>query len=178
MILQSGITSFTTASGSSMCQGCRVQGSNWMTRVVYNQRNDTCSVNSTTPTWRLTRLWFTEVGRNFHFHDSSALIQLILGVSTTFHALAIIVTVFRIYHRHQKRQLWWDDFWAVISLFSDLIMSLTPWLRNGAYGRRSLLRNLSYAYWNLSCRYAWTSKQANCRLLAHRDIAPIGNVVS
>ncbi|KAF8996418.1 hypothetical protein BDQ17DRAFT_1284515 [Cyathus striatus] len=40
----------------------------------------------------------------------------------TAHVLAIVPTIFRLYHRFRTRKLWWDDFWAFISLVFDILL--------------------------------------------------------
>ncbi|TFK36605.1 hypothetical protein BDQ12DRAFT_686710 [Crucibulum laeve] len=66
----------------------------------------------------------------------------IQGSIITFHGLAIICTIFRLGHRWRRQRLWWDDFWAFISLISLipmlLVFILMPYIAN--------LKNL--AMWN------------------------------
>ncbi|KAF8981314.1 hypothetical protein BDQ17DRAFT_886043 [Cyathus striatus] len=40
----------------------------------------------------------------------------------TIHVLAIVPTIFRLYHRFRTGKLWWDDFWAFISLVFDILL--------------------------------------------------------
>jgi len=51
------------------------------------------------------------------------------GVVTPLHVLAVGCTVFRVWHRYHKRQLWWDDYWAALALLFDLAYAWTPFLR-------------------------------------------------
>ncbi|RDB23785.1 hypothetical protein Hypma_008905 [Hypsizygus marmoreus] len=61
------------------------------------------------------------------------------AVATPLHIVAIGSTAFRICHRHRKRQLWWDDYWAAISLCFDAIYMITPWLRDDEWGESTSL---------------------------------------
>ncbi|GLB35640.1 hypothetical protein LshimejAT787_0212050 [Lyophyllum shimeji] len=54
-----------------------------------------------------------------------------IEVLTPLHALAAGCTLFRLWHRYRKSHLWWDDFWAAMSLSSDLVYAVMPFLRNG-----------------------------------------------
>ncbi|KAF8995110.1 hypothetical protein BDQ17DRAFT_1523566 [Cyathus striatus] len=38
------------------------------------------------------------------------------------HGLAILSTIFRLFHRFQTQKLWWDDFWAFFALIFDIVM--------------------------------------------------------
>ncbi|KAF8154166.1 hypothetical protein B0H34DRAFT_800049 [Crassisporium funariophilum] len=38
------------------------------------------------------------------------------------HSLAFLSTVFRLGHRIRSRRFWWDDFWALIALLSDILL--------------------------------------------------------
>ncbi|KAF8074577.1 hypothetical protein FPV67DRAFT_1408645, partial [Lyophyllum atratum] len=55
-------------------------------------------------------------------------------VVTPLHVLAISCTIFRLWHRYRKRQLWWDDFWAAVSLLVDVVYVTTPFLRYDVSG--------------------------------------------
>ncbi|KAF8981845.1 hypothetical protein BDQ17DRAFT_1438198 [Cyathus striatus] len=50
------------------------------------------------------------------------LVKTLYPIIITAHILAIVSTIFRLYHRFQTRKLWWDDFWAVISLVFDILL--------------------------------------------------------
>ncbi|KAF8999868.1 hypothetical protein BDQ17DRAFT_1246014, partial [Cyathus striatus] len=41
---------------------------------------------------------------------------------TVFHGLAILSTCFRLYHRFRNRRLWWDDFWALVSMLVTIVV--------------------------------------------------------
>lgn len=46
---------------------------------------------------------------------------------TVFHALALILTSFRLWFRYHIRRLWWDDFWAALALLGDAVCMVTMW---------------------------------------------------
>lgn len=52
------------------------------------------------------------------------------ATTTTLGAIALASTIFRIYHRYRKLRLWWDDYWAVLSQFCNLIYATTVWVRD------------------------------------------------
>jgi hypothetical protein len=47
----------------------------------------------------------------------------LVGISTG-HAIAVISTCFRLVFKTVKRRLWWDDFWALISL----VLLVAQWI--------------------------------------------------
>ena len=48
-------------------------------------------------------------------------------VITFLHALALIATSFRLWFRYYTRRLWWDDFWAALSLLCDAVITVVLW---------------------------------------------------
>ncbi|KAF8956958.1 hypothetical protein BDZ97DRAFT_142368 [Flammula alnicola] len=48
---------------------------------------------------------------------------------TLSHILAILSSLFRLYRRRKTRQLWWDDYFAMISLALDCLYFPTLWVR-------------------------------------------------
>ncbi|KDR83025.1 hypothetical protein GALMADRAFT_238781 [Galerina marginata CBS 339.88] len=63
-------------------------------------------------------------------------------VITIFHCLAIISTLFRVYHRARKGQLWYDDYIAIIPLVFDCIYVVTFWV--------SLDTRTYVTYWHIT----------------------------
>ncbi|KAF8997378.1 hypothetical protein BDQ17DRAFT_1283916 [Cyathus striatus] len=57
--------------------------------------------------------------------DTLKLVRTLRPFITTIHVLAIVPTIFRLYHRFRTGKLWWDDFWAFISLVFDIILFST-----------------------------------------------------
>jgi hypothetical protein len=57
-------------------------------------------------------------------------ISFILATTTTLGVLALALTTFRVWHRFRKRHLWWDDYWAIISQFFNLINCVAAWFRD------------------------------------------------
>ncbi|KAF8552135.1 hypothetical protein OG21DRAFT_1523977 [Imleria badia] len=57
-------------------------------------------------------------------HQPNALAQVL---ATVFHALALILTSFRLWFRYHIRRLWWDDFWAALALLCDAVCMVTVW---------------------------------------------------
>jgi hypothetical protein len=60
------------------------------------------------------------------------------GLATAFHTLAIVTTIFRLYHRRKLGRLWVDDWWALVSLIFDIVHLATVWIRNDDRGESSL----------------------------------------
>ncbi|KAF9237772.1 hypothetical protein BU15DRAFT_75765 [Melanogaster broomeanus] len=52
----------------------------------------------------------------------------LLITATVFHALAVVLTSFRLWFRYHMRRLWWDDFWAALALISDIPCIPLMWL--------------------------------------------------
>ncbi|GLB43257.1 hypothetical protein LshimejAT787_1301580 [Lyophyllum shimeji] len=69
------------------------------------------------------------------------------AVVTPLHALAIGCTIFRLWHRYRIRQLWWDDYWATISLFFDVVYTSTPFLRYDISDPRPTKEMRIMIYW-------------------------------
>lgn len=51
------------------------------------------------------------------------------AIVTPLNVLAISSTIFRLCHRHFKRQLWWDDHWAAMAVLLEILFTITPFLR-------------------------------------------------
>ncbi|KAG6370901.1 hypothetical protein JVT61DRAFT_10924 [Boletus reticuloceps] len=54
-------------------------------------------------------------------------VSALLILVTVFHALALILTSFRLWFRYYIRRLWWDDFWAAFALICDAVCMVTAW---------------------------------------------------
>ncbi|KIJ63095.1 hypothetical protein HYDPIDRAFT_168681 [Hydnomerulius pinastri MD-312] len=54
-------------------------------------------------------------------------VSVLLVLSTVFHGLAVILTSFRLWFRYHIRRLWWDDFWAALSLCCDFVCMVVLW---------------------------------------------------
>ncbi|KIJ15183.1 hypothetical protein PAXINDRAFT_169330 [Paxillus involutus ATCC 200175] len=59
---------------------------------------------------------------------SPELVSGLLIMVTVFHALAVILTSFRLWFRYHIRRLWWDDFWAALALICDFVCMVVGWL--------------------------------------------------
>jgi hypothetical protein len=82
-------------------------------------------------------------GRSHLLHAVIAMsdsIFLILATATTLGVLALAFTIFRVWHRFRKLHLWWDDYWAMISLFFSLINWMVVWFRDD--DRREYVANI------------------------------------
>ncbi|KIK80023.1 hypothetical protein PAXRUDRAFT_833778 [Paxillus rubicundulus Ve08.2h10] len=58
---------------------------------------------------------------------SPQLVSSLLIMVTVFHALAVILTSFRLWFRYHIRRLWWDDFWAALALICDFVCMVVGW---------------------------------------------------
>jgi uncharacterized membrane protein len=59
---------------------------------------------------------------------------------TTFVAVAIILTAFRLHYRWRIRRFWWDDAWAGISMLFEFILITAFWIRTDVPGLCIILR--------------------------------------
>ncbi|KAF8839591.1 hypothetical protein BDN67DRAFT_1012181 [Paxillus ammoniavirescens] len=59
---------------------------------------------------------------------SPELVSGLLIMVTVFHALAVILTSFRLWFRYHIRRLWWDDFWVALALICDFGCMVVGWL--------------------------------------------------
>ncbi|KAL4068630.1 hypothetical protein V8B97DRAFT_862649 [Scleroderma yunnanense] len=59
---------------------------------------------------------------------SGKTVALYLILTTASEALAAILTVFRLYFRYSIGRLWWDDFWAALTLLCNSISIIGSWL--------------------------------------------------
>lgn len=48
---------------------------------------------------------------------------------TIFHALAVLTTSWRLYHRTKRHRLGWDDAFAAISLVLTIVLIVAVWIR-------------------------------------------------
>jgi len=46
-------------------------------------------------------------------------------VAAFVHSLAAVTTILRLYERHRKRQIWWDDYCVVIALLADIVYAFS-----------------------------------------------------
>ncbi|KAF9227712.1 hypothetical protein BS17DRAFT_726138 [Gyrodon lividus] len=66
-------------------------------------------------------------------------------VVSTFHALSIAVTSFRLWYRWWKHQLWWEDAWAGIALGAEIVSLVVIWFIWGPPGDAGRI----IAYWHI-----------------------------
>ncbi|KAF9226175.1 hypothetical protein BS17DRAFT_867892 [Gyrodon lividus] len=63
---------------------------------------------------------------------------------TVFHALAVILTSFRLWFRYHIRRLWWDDFWAALALICDAVCMVVGWLLTAPLDNPYVIHVISY----------------------------------
>ncbi|KAF9246344.1 hypothetical protein BU15DRAFT_70443 [Melanogaster broomeanus] len=66
-------------------------------------------------------------------------------VVSTFHALSIAVTSFRLWYRSWKRQLWWEDAWAGVGMAAAIVNLVSIWFVTAPPGDAGRI----IAYWHL-----------------------------
>jgi len=47
---------------------------------------------------------------------------------TVIHTIAFAFTVFRLTDRYRMRRLWWDDYWAALTLVLDIAYFAVLWI--------------------------------------------------
>ncbi|KAH7882265.1 hypothetical protein F5I97DRAFT_334355 [Phlebopus sp. FC_14] len=72
------------------------------------------------------------------------LVSTLLILSTVLHALAVILTSFRLWFRYRIRRLWWDDFWAALALSCDIGCAIAMWTLTVPNGSR---HSYIVSYW-------------------------------
>jgi hypothetical protein len=78
---------------------------------------------------------------NFHGCDVWSISTPLLATATTLGVLALAFTTLRVWLRFRKRHLWWDDYWAIISQFFNLIFCVLVWFRDDDRGESSSSHN-------------------------------------
>jgi hypothetical protein len=89
-----------------------------------------------------------------------------LVIATVFHAVAALVTLFRIIRRLQTHKFWWDDGWAVLSALFNFGYMAGLWVPVQARGKSShnvtALAQVKRAIRNARCTQSQQSNTLQC----------------
>ncbi|KAA1467758.1 hypothetical protein DENSPDRAFT_351499 [Dentipellis sp. KUC8613] len=91
-------------------------------------------------------------------------IPVLRGIVTSFHALAVISTTFRLGYRFKIRRLWWDDAFAALAVVLSFLNIAALWIRTDVPGVGPLNRSRHariIAYWLVSICFTsvlWISR--------------------
>ncbi|KAJ4490407.1 hypothetical protein J3R30DRAFT_3277847 [Lentinula aciculospora] len=94
--------------------------------------------------------------------------HLYLVVTTTLLGIAQTLTLFRIYIRCKSKRLWWDDAWALLTMFLSLLLVIAMWIRTDIPGLGPLNQSHSariVGYWLVSISFTCTLWSARISLI-------------
>jgi len=80
----------------------------------------------------------------------------VIVVAVFAHSLATVTTSFRLYERHRKCQIWWDDYCVIIALLADIVFAFSFPLGSG-HGRSWSITRLLVAN-TFSVISVWTAR--------------------
>ncbi|KAJ3782631.1 hypothetical protein GGU11DRAFT_793579 [Lentinula aff. detonsa] len=89
-------------------------------------------------------------------------------VTTTLLGIAQISTLFRIHIRSRSKRLWWDDAWALLTMFLSQLLLIAMWIRTDTPGLGPLNESHSariVAYWLVSISFTCTLWSARISLI-------------
>lgn len=81
------------------------------------------------------------------------------------YSLAVVSTILRLHHRYQRQQLWWDDLWAGVALFTAMYIffsyEVVTWSIGGSQGLSPRLRSfLAWSQFWAHTSTIWSSRMS------------------